>query len=252
MRCHPLSHFPKCRIPTLRHLSRAFRVRRPRPYSIPLSSAAVLPLATSTATTGLFKVLRLPLPMLGPEHTRKTILIWGGSSSCGAAAVQLAVAAGYTVATTAGSPNHHFVKSIGATHIFDHKSLTVIHDILVVLQTGNRVFDCIGEASTQKACAEIAHKVGSGKFACLLPAFPNDYGVESVFVNGLDVGLVDLDIGDAVWRKYVPEALAVEKYLAKPDPEVLEGGLERVQDGIDILRKGVSAKKIMIEFSKKA
>lgn len=70
-------------------------------------------------------------------------------------------------------------------------------------------------------------------------------------MNGLDVGLVDLGIGDAVWRKYVPEALAKGKYLAKPDPIVLEGGLGRVQDGIDLLRKGVSATKVVIEVAKK-
>jgi hypothetical protein len=33
---------------------------------------------------------------------------------------------------------------------------------------------------------------------------------------------------------------------------VLEGGLERVQDGINILRKGVSAKKVVIEVAKSA
>lgn len=40
--------------------------------------------------------------------------------------------------------------------------------------------------------------------------------------------------------------------MPKPDPEILEGGLERVQEGMDILRKGVSAKKIVIEVVKKA
>jgi hypothetical protein len=38
-----------------------------------------------------------------------------------------------------------------------------------------------------------------------------------VVVNGLDPGLVALDIGDAVWRKYLPEALAAGKFQAKPD-----------------------------------
>jgi len=65
-------------------------------------------------------------------------------------------------------------------------------------------------------------------------------------------GVTDLDIGDAVWRKYLPAALAAGKFQAKPDPEILEGGLEKVQEGINILRKGVSAKKIVIEVAKKA
>ena len=64
--------------------------------------------------------------------------------------------------------------------------------------------------------------------------------------------MVDLDIGDAVWRKYIPEALAAGKFHPKPDAEILEGGLEKVQDGVNILRKGVSAKKIVIELEKEA
>lgn len=50
----------------------------------------------------------------------------------------------------------------------------------------------------------------------------------------------------------MPQALAAGKFQAKPDPMVLEGGLERVQDGINILRKGVSAKKVVIEVAKSA
>ncbi|ATZ50911.1 hypothetical protein BCIN_06g03810 [Botrytis cinerea B05.10] len=222
------------------------------PDDIPLANAAVLPLATSTAATGLFKILGMPLPVLDPKPAGKTILIWGGSSSCGASAIQLAKAAGYTVATTAGTQNHDFVKSLGATHVFDHKSPTVMQDILKLLQTGDAVFDCIAEATTQQACAEIADKVGLSKFASLLPPESTEYNSEPIWVNGFDIGLVDLDIGDAVFRKYVPEALAKGKYLPKPDPEVLRGGLERVQDGLNLLRKGVSAKKVVIEIAKEA
>lgn len=62
-------------------------------------------------------------------------------------------------------------------------------------------------------------------------------------------GLIDLDVGDAVWRRYLPEALAAGTFLAKPDPHVLEG-LERTQEGVDILKKGVSARKIVIEVER--
>lgn len=69
-------------------------------------------------------------------------------------------------------------------------------------------------------------------------------------VNGLDPGLVALDIGDAVWHQYIPKALATGKFQAKPDPLIIKGGLEKVQEGIDLLRAGVSAQKIVIEISK--
>ena len=61
--------------------------------------------------------------------------------------------------------------------------------------------------------------------------------------------MVALDVGDAVWRRYIPQALATGAFQAKPDPIIIEGGLGKVQEGIDLLRKGVSAKKVVIEIS---
>jgi Zn-dependent alcohol dehydrogenase len=175
------------------------------------------------------------------------------------------------VATTAGANNQDFVKSLGATYAFDHNDPDVVDQILKVLKPGDGVLDCIGSAVTQKACAEVVSKIGGGTLAAVLPPAGCEYdnvkialgklwriSITSdvhrwyILVNGLDPGLVDLDIGDAVWRQYIPQALAAGKFQAKPDPLVLEGGLERVQDGINILRKGVSAKKVVIEVAKSA
>ena len=71
-----------------------------------------------------------------------------------------------------------------------------------------------------------------------------------LLVNGGDPAFVALEVGDAVWRKYIPEALAAGKFQAKPDPLIIKGGLQKVQEGINLLRDGVSAKKIVIEISK--
>jgi hypothetical protein len=69
-------------------------------------------------------------------------------------------------------------------------------------------------------------------------------------VNGLDPGTVALDVGDAVWRKCIPEALAAGTFHAKPDPITIKSGLEKVQECMNLLRDGISAKKIVIEISK--
>ena len=58
------------------------------PDSLPLSNAAVLPLAIGTASTALFKHLQLPFPSVDPRPIGKTILVWGGSSSVGSTAIQ--------------------------------------------------------------------------------------------------------------------------------------------------------------------
>jgi hypothetical protein len=61
---------------------------------------------------------------------------------------------------------------------------------------------------------------------------------------------MDSHIGEFIWRRYVPQAIASGKLKAKPDPMIIEGGLGKVQEGIDLHRKGVSAKKIVIEIAK--
>jgi NADPH:quinone reductase-like Zn-dependent oxidoreductase len=138
------------------------------PDSLPLANAAVLPLSISTAASGLFCQLGLPFPSLAPKATGKTILIWGGSSSCGSSTIQLAVAAGLTVATTASNANREYVKSLGATQVFDHNDSDVIDEILKVLKPGDLVLDCIGMEDTQIACGKILGNIGGGKLPILL------------------------------------------------------------------------------------
>jgi NADPH:quinone reductase-like Zn-dependent oxidoreductase len=151
------------------------------PDSLPLANAAVLPLSFSTASSGLFYQLGLPLPSLTPQPTGKTILIWGGSSSCGSSAIQLAVAAGLNVATTAGNVNREYVKSLGASQVFDHRDPKVVDEILKTLKPGDVVLDCIGSEETQIACGHILGKIGGGKLPILLwPRVPFPDNVQGV------------------------------------------------------------------------
>jgi NADPH:quinone reductase-like Zn-dependent oxidoreductase len=152
------------------------------PDSLPLANAAVLPLSISTAASGLFHQLKLPFPSLTPKATGKSILIWGGSSSCGSSAIQLAVAAGLTVATTAGKENQGYVKGLGASHVFDHRDPNIVEEILKVLKEGDFTMDCIGSEETQIACGEILGKIGGGKLPILLgPQGPFPENVEGVW-----------------------------------------------------------------------
>lgn len=78
------------------------------------------------------------------------------------------MAAGWTVATTASAANFEYVKSLGATHAFDHKDPNVIEDILKVLKAGDYVVDSIASEETQVACGKILGKIGGGKLPILL------------------------------------------------------------------------------------
>jgi NADPH:quinone reductase-like Zn-dependent oxidoreductase len=148
------------------------RLVSPLPDSIPLANAVVLPLGVDTAVAGLFQMLKLPLPSLSPESIDKTILIWGGSSSCGSCAIQLAVAAGLRVITTASKSNFAYVKSLGASEAFDYNERDTVERIKKVLKNGDYVFDCISTPEAQIASAEILSSIGGGLLPIVL--WPTD------------------------------------------------------------------------------
>ena len=81
----------------------------------------------------------------------------------GSTAIQLAVAAGLTVAVTASPSKFAYVKSLGATYVFDHHDPKVVENVLKVLRTGDQVFDVMGFSDTQVVCGEILGKIGGGK-----------------------------------------------------------------------------------------
>jgi NADPH:quinone reductase-like Zn-dependent oxidoreductase len=114
------------------------RMTAPIPADISYERAAVLPLGLSTAACGLFQqdFLALRLPACGTEPTGETVLVWGGSTSVGSNAIQLAVAAGYEVITTASPCNFEYVKGLGASQVFDYRSGTVVADVIAALQGG--------------------------------------------------------------------------------------------------------------------
>ena len=132
----------------------------PIPDSLSYEEACVLPLGLSTAATALFQTdfLALDYPTAmskAAKSTVKTVIIWGGSTSVGSNAIQLATAAGYDVITTASPKNFEYVKGLGATNVFDYNSKSSIEDIIHVLRTKKPVGAiAIGNNSTE-ACMDI-------------------------------------------------------------------------------------------------
>ncbi|KAJ5691856.1 alcohol dehydrogenase [Penicillium macrosclerotiorum] len=222
----------------------------PVPESLPLANAAVLPIAVDTAATALYAHLKLPLPTLAPKPIGKRILIWGGSSSVGTAAIQLAVASGLEVVTTASSANHELMKSLGATHVFNYKDPDTVNNLTALLKPQDYVVDCISTKDTQVTCGEILGKVGGGLLPVMtIPEETLPDNVQSSFVICLDIETKFPHLGEAIWHDFIPRALAAGSFQAKPDPQIVYGGLSKVQEAIDLQRKGVSARKVVVEIS---
>ncbi|KAL0932781.1 zinc-binding oxidoreductase [Colletotrichum truncatum] len=215
--------------------------------------ASVLPLGIATASVGLYKskYLGLPLPRLKPVPTGKTLLVWGGASSVGGTAIQLAAASGLRVVTTASKSNFGGVKALGADVVLDYHSESLVHDAITALSGVEvvGVYDAISSSQSLKPIGAILDKIGPRKVITVLPN-EGDFGKNVLlsFETAFQITENPEEVGNPIWRDFVPGALESGLLQPKPDPEVVGQGLESIQSGLERLKNGVSAKKLVIQF----
>lgn len=219
------------------------------PENVSFEEGCVLPLAVNTAAQGLFAKghLELPMPSLNPKPSDTAIFIYGGSTSVGATAIQLAKAAGVFVVSVAGKANHEFCKSLGADIVLDYKEAGWEEKVAAAMQ-GLRIagaYDSIGSESTSKACAAILASTGSD--FSVMSVLPLPEGIKGKGVFGSNVTLDD-DLAKAIWLDFLGQALAKGLFVPKPDPLIAGNGLESIQQGMDMQLKGVSARKVVISI----
>lgn len=248
----------------------------PIPDSLSYENAAVVPLGLTTAAAALFEKDQLALeyptvPARKPNG--KTVIIWGGSTSVGSNAIQLAVAAGYSVITTASPRNFEYVKNLGASHVFDYNSPTVVADILTTLgdsQVAGGI--AIGHGAAEALFDILHHSKGKKKFLSMVsyPMLPNPpkrllmvaigyyyvsrkilyfllskwrrIGIKYVF----STSIADNRVGKAIYEDFLPEALAEGVFRATPEPHVVGRGLEKIQEAFEVQKRGLSAKKPVV------
>ena len=251
----------------------------PLPDWLTYEQATVLPMAVSTAASGLFQPDQLALahPGASPAPSGKTVLVWGGSTSVGSNAIQLAVAAGYEVFTTASPRNHDYVRRLGAARAFDYRSPTVVRDIIQALQ-GRTVAGALAiGAGSATQCVKIVGACEGHKFVALasppvsfedaptkggnrlwlagklrrlvlgnigLALRARRSGVRFKFISGS--AILTGGVGRMIYADFLPQALASGRYQAVPEALVVGRGLSAIPDALDKHKKGVSAKKVVV------
>ncbi|KLU81757.1 zinc-binding oxidoreductase CipB [Magnaporthiopsis poae ATCC 64411] len=258
------------------------KMTSPVPESISLARAAVIPLGLSTASCGLFQKDQLGLRHPSPSRPQQeneapeVVLIWGGSSSVGCNAIQLATAAGYQVVTTCSPKNFDLVRSLGAKAAFDYGSKTVVDDVVRECRAMGGVVAgamSIGTGAAE-ACVDVLGACGDGpgsnRFVSMI-SYPNPpdpdagvaarilyfmrwsasmwlrttrHGVKTKFVWG--ASLEDNEVGKLVYEDFLPAALRDGVFVPAPDPQIIGTDLGAIQDGLDMLKKGVSAAKLVV------
>ncbi|MGV8872651.1 MAG: zinc-binding alcohol dehydrogenase family protein [Rhodococcus sp. (in: high G+C Gram-positive bacteria)] len=255
------------------------RMASPIPDGLDFASAAVLPLGVSTAACALFQSNQLGLQYPGPgvPSTGHTVLIWGGSTSVGTNAIQLAVAAGYDVVTTCSPRNFDFVRSLGAAEVFDYNAPTVVPDIIAAFRDRTLAGAIAIGTTSANACLRIVAGCTGRKFVSVATppvsfagladehrtrftavrtvsrlitsnialhayARPRRIGLEYIFGTSLK----NNDVSNAIYRDFLPAALAEGRYLALPHARIVGNGLIHLQEALDVQRRGVSATKIVV------
>lgn len=110
-----------------------------KPKSISMVEAGGLPLVALTAWQALVE--------RGNVQPGQRVLIHGGAGGVGSIAIQLAKHLGATVATTASSSNHEFVRELGADLAIDYHT----EDFEQLLSGYDLVLDIIGGENLEKS-----------------------------------------------------------------------------------------------------
>ena len=250
----------------------------PIPGDMSYEDATVLPLGLSTAACALFQKgqLALELPTATPHPKGQTLLVWGGSTSVGSNAIQLAVAAGYDVVTTCSPKNFAYVEALGASRAFDYNDPNVVATIVAAL-AGTTIVGAVAiGAGAIPACLRVV-RASRGKKVISIATFPIAFedpkrpgkrvgrvsvmrqfasfaiptwlacrvaGIRTNFIFGSS--LARDGVGRAIYADFLPGALTSGRYVAAPPPHVVGSGLEAIQAGLDLQRAGVSASKVVI------
>ncbi|KAI0316238.1 GroES-like protein [Amylostereum chailletii] len=235
------------------------------PENLSFDEASTIPLGLATAAIGMYHApVSIPdqgggagliAPWTGGvgKYAGQAVVVFGGSSSVGQFALQLAKLSGFSpIITTASKNNEAYCKSAGATHVIDYRDVHYDNVPAAILKiTDNSVplvYDAISSEASQKAGWAILGRGGS-MVVTLPPAIgvtPGQVGEDGkrlVHVYGNVHRETNRQFGTEMYSHLT--TLLAKGELKPNNVEILPDGLAGVSAGLDRLSKGVSAVKLV-------
>ena len=223
--------------------------------NIDLASGAILNLATAVgAINGTFGLEKPNMSSSGaaPTAKKEKILVYGGSSSVGQFAIQIASQAGYKVVSTSSPRNMAMVKPLGAVALIDHTgSRDKVVRELVEQGPYTHVLDTIATPATSPVLGEVVSQGikagGTDTFWSTGPVMKPDEipeGVKAPMGSYPAVMQKIPELNKWFLEELMPQSVGGGK-IVPPVIEVLPGGLNAVQPAIELMMKGVSGKKLL-------
>jgi NADPH:quinone reductase-like Zn-dependent oxidoreductase len=221
------------------------------PDSISFNQGSLLPMAVETAWAGWYSI-GVPRDTAYTPADKQGVLVWGGASSVGSAALQTAKLIGFTVYTTASPKHHEYLKSLGATRAFDYKEKNVEEVIIKAAKEDRLTFQIAYDAVGQlQSCMDIVKELKGerlGKVASApRMADAKADGVEATFVFPPEDKESRSEHMKFIFNIWLEEKLKPGEFVPSPAIKVVGKGFESLNKGMDELKAGVSGVKLVIE-----
>jgi len=231
----------------------------PKPKNISLVEAATLGVGSETACLGLFHGLRIPVPDPRnlPEIRDEWVIILGGASSVGKAAIQIAKACGFKVVASCSSKSAAGVKKLGAVPFDYKKSLEQQVREVVEITSGkmSKIFDAVA-ADDPVLAKELFKETKSRE-----KLFTTTNGWSSIgdFEGGKtdtiqlgDIGRPEAEVVNGIIESYIPfiAGLIEAGKLLPTEYEVIgQGGFEDAVKAYDHQRSGAGGShKVVVKI----
>jgi len=189
---------------------------------------------------------------LGLSNTHgdnQQVLVWGGSSAVGMAAVQLLAGLGYQVLATCSAKHIEYIRSLGAAHVFDYNHQDVMQHIRDASNNQLKfAMDCVGD--------DRAYLVLEGQHPAFI-GFSARYTVPDNLPKNVKAYIVGLAAA-----YYQPECitwvsnhcsslidrLVHENGFMPPNIELFHG-IEHIKDALVRQKSGVSGTKVVVTLN---
>ncbi|KAK7422352.1 hypothetical protein QQX98_001631 [Neonectria punicea] len=162
------------------------------PASISVTQAAAIPLAALTSWLALFSKDSLDIDRNAGSDA--TILIWGGSSSVGLYAIQIAALHGFNIVTTCSPRHFERVQLLGAKHAFDYRDPNIVQLINDAAPGLAYVFDTIGNETSSVLASQAVDERGA-EFCEKLPALIEEGKIKPTDIRVVPGGLEGVAAG---------------------------------------------------------
>ncbi len=237
------------------------------PASVTFETGCALGTAFATAGLALFHSLDLPGTPRRPAEKRLPVLVYGGSTATGTAAIQLLRLSGLDPIATCSPRHFDLVKSYGALEAFDYRSPDCGARIRARTNNGLRyALDCITSRDSIGICYGALGRAG-GKYTALDP-YPEAIAQTRKVVKAdwvMGPVMIGKDIawppphrfeGNKELRRFGEEWFQVLQWLLdegriRTHPlNVSTGGLAGVLDGLERVKAGkVAGEKLVYSLT---